>query len=228
MPIAYHCESCGHEGTALEKHRGKQVSCPQCRAPLVIGAAASQQDAEQSLGDDEAPTAKQIAYAKRLGVALDPQMSKWDVSAAISAAEKLNPAAAANRETISRKRRAAEFGEELVALEDTWNQFAEETEFALAIYRGKKSIMVDVLRINEAWFNKKKQLILGVVSPIRRKEKYIGEYLEWDRDFELPAADLLWHEPLVKDFWERGVEKYQETVRRGLRRARDLFPGAGK
>ena len=96
------------------------------------------------------PTEKQLRYARKLGITVTPSMNKDDVSAAITAAEHANPRLAQDRERFKAKARERKFGPELIAEEERWNQFADTTEYMLAIYRRGKDIVVDVLRVNEA------------------------------------------------------------------------------
>lgn len=175
------------------------------------------------------PTEKQLRYAKKLGIAVTPAMSKDDVSAAIGAAERANPRLAEDRERVKTKARERKFGSELIAEESRWNQFADSTEYMLAIYRHGKETVVDVLRVNEAWISDRGKLVLGVEAPKVVKDRHIGQYLDWDRYFELAREKLLHYEPLGADFYthdstgfEPGNKAYQQAVRRGLKIARKL------
>lgn len=177
----------------------------------------------------EPPTHKQLRYAKKLGIAVTPAMSKHDVSAAIGAAECANPHLVEQRERVKAKAREREFGPQLIAEESRWNEFADSTEYMLAIYRHGKEIVVDVLRVNEAWINERGKLVLGLEAPKVVKDRHIGQYLDWDRYFELPREKLLHYEPLGADFYthdstgfDPGNKAYQQAVRRGLKIARKL------
>lgn len=168
------------------------------------------------------PTEKQLRYAKKLGIALAPTMSKDDVSAAISAVERANPRLAEKRERVKAKARRRDFGPEVVAEEARWNEFADSTQYTLAIYRRGKEIIVDVLRVNEAFIDKRGKLVLGVEAPKVVKDRDIGDYLDWDRHFELSREKLLHFEPLHSNFHDEGNEAYRRVVQRGLKIARKL------
>jgi hypothetical protein len=175
------------------------------------------------------PTDKQRKYAARLGLAVTAAMSKTDVSAAISQAERKNPRAAVQRERVKQRVREQKLGPELIAQESHWNTFADEREFMLAIYRSGKATVVDVLCVNGAFVTEKGKLRLDVAAPKRINDPDIGEHLDWDRGFELPVESLLYHEPLQKDFYRHDSEgfakanrKYQQIVENGLKIARKL------
>ncbi len=168
------------------------------------------------------PTEKQRRYAKKLGIPVTPSMGKDDVSAAISAAERANPRLARNREGVKAKARERKLGPELVAEEARWNQFADTTEYMLAIYRHGKETVVDVLRVNEAWIDKRGKLRLGVEAPKVVKDRHIGDHLDWDKQFELLRDKLLHFEPLHRDFHNDGNDAYRRAVERGLTLARKL------
>jgi hypothetical protein len=168
------------------------------------------------------PTDKQLRYAKKLGIRITASMSKDDVSAAIGAAERANPRLAEDRERVKAKARERKFGPELIAEEKRWNEFGDTTEYMLAIYRHGKQIIVDVLRVNDAWINERGKLVLGVEAPKVVKDRDIGNWIDWDRYFELSREKLLHFEPLHPKFHEDGNDAYQRTVERGLKLARKL------
>lgn len=175
------------------------------------------------------PTDKQLRYAKKLGIAVRPTMTKDDVSAAIGAAERANPRLAEQRERVKTKARERKFGPALLGEESRWNEFADKTEYMLAIYRHGKEIVVDVLRVNEACINERGKLVLAVEAPKLVKDRHIGDHLEWEQSFQLPREKLLHYEPLGPDFYTHdsngfgpGNKVYQQTVQRGLKIARKL------
>lgn len=175
------------------------------------------------------PTEKQLRYAKRLGIAVTPTMSKAALSARIGSAERANPRLGEDRERTKKKARERKFGPELIAEESRWNQFADSTEYMLAIYRRGKQTVVDVLRVNEAWINGRGKLTLGVEAPKLVKDRHIGDYLDWDRYLELQREKPLHYEPLGADFYTHnsagfapGNKVYQRAVGRGLKIARKL------
>ena len=171
---------------------------------------------------DDPPTDKQLRYAKKLGVVVTPSMGKDDVSAAISAAERANPRLVQDRERVKAKARQRKLGPDLIAEESRWNQFADSTEYMLAIYRHGKETVVDVLRVNEAFINDRGKLTLGVEAPKVVKDRDMGDYLDWDRHFELSREKLLHFEPLHPNFHDEGNEAYRRVVERGLKIARKL------
>jgi hypothetical protein len=168
------------------------------------------------------PTDKQLRYAKKLGITVTRSMGKDDVSAAISAAERANPRLAADRERVKTKAREFKFGPELIAEEARWDHFADSTEYMLAIYRRGKEIVVDVLRVNEAFIDNRGKLRLSVEAPKVVKDQDIGDLLDWDEHFELLREELLHFEPLHAGFHADGNDAYRQTVERGLKLARKL------
>jgi len=168
------------------------------------------------------PTDKQRRYAARLGIKVSPSMSRAELSAAISEAERRNPALAQKRQRVKEKIRERKFGKELIAQEAQWNRFADDVGYMLTVYtRGKRTI-VDVLRVNEALITNRGKLKLGVEAPRAVKDPLIGDYLDWDKHFELPVESILYHEPLHADFHDAGNDAYQEVVKKGMKLARKL------
>jgi len=168
------------------------------------------------------PTEKQRAYAKKLGIEIAPKMSKADVSRLISEAERSNPKLHRQREHIKENAHLKKHGKELVDAEDHWNEFAESTEYMLAVYKRGKKVVVDVLRVNGALINGRGKLALETEAPKRRKDRHLGEYLEWDRCQEIPVAKLLHYEPLHREFHDEPLGVYKRTVQKGLKIAKKL------
>jgi hypothetical protein len=175
------------------------------------------------------PTDKQRKYASYLGLIITSDMSKSDVSAAISDAACRNLDVASRRKRVKAKARLHKFGKELIDQETRWNQFADDPEFMLAVYKRGKKTIVDVLRVNEAFITDRGKLKLGVAAPKVVRDRYIGEYLDWDKDFELGIGSLLYHEPLQADFYEHDTEgfakanqRYRKIIKKGLKIARRL------
>lgn len=149
------------------------------------------------------PTEKQIGYAKRLGIVVTPDMSKDAVSDEIS---------------------KIELGPEMFAAKKKWEAIAATDGYILAIYSKGAETIVDVLRVNDVSIEgqKTKGLKLEVESPKRIKDKDIGDYLEWDRGFNLTIDKLLHSEVLPKDFYDSGIPGYQKVIDRGLKIAQKL------
>jgi hypothetical protein len=171
---------------------------------------------DQAEEPQEKPTERQRRYAAVLGLDVPANMSKWELSALIGEAEKKNPSLAAQREKAAVLRDEMEYGKEAVAKQQEWNRFAENTEYMLAIYRRGSEIIVDVLRVNEASIDKSGAVKLGVAAPKLRKDPNIGDYLEWEKEFELAEKSLLFHKPLHAQFHDDGVEAYRKNVETGL------------
>jgi len=168
------------------------------------------------------PTEKQRNYAKRLGIAITSSMRKADVSAAISEAGRRNPAQAKKREKIKKKTREAKFGKEVIDEENRWNEFADRVGYMLAIFNRGKETVVDVLRVNEAFIRDRGKLKLAVEAPKVVKDRHIGDYLDWDKHFELPIDAILHHEPLHANFHDDGNDAYRKIVEKGLKLAKKL------
>jgi len=145
------------------------------------------------------PSQKQLGYAKRLGVVVTVQMSKREVSNAITEAEN---------------------GPELTKLVRKWQALADGEGYLLALYsKGSKGITVDVLRVNDISVEKK-VLKLFVESPIRIKDKHIGEHLEWDKSFDLSIDKLLYYEEMPKGFYDKGIPAYEKAIANGIKIAK--------
>ena len=177
------------------------------------------------------PTAKQIAYAKILGIAVSSRMSKTDVSDAISRAEAANPKLQKRRAAYENKKQAeadaqydAAYTPEIREAETHWNTLADSNSFVLAIYNKGKETIVDALMVydTELTGTKKFKLKLMMVAPKLRKDEHIGDYLEWDREFSIPLDKLLHYEMLPNDFETQGIPAYQKAVKRGLKTAKRL------
>jgi hypothetical protein len=170
----------------------------------------------------EPPTEKQIRYAKKLRIEVARGMSRFELSALIAEAEVRNPRLAREREAINSKRREREYGKELIEEEAWWGRKAERRRYMVAVYKDRQEIVVDVLSVGGAEITGPGSITLAVSAPKLRHDRYIGEYLDWDRDFELPLKKLLHHEWLHEGFHADGIDAYREVVERGLKAARRL------
>ena len=177
------------------------------------------------------PTAKQVAYAKKLGISVTPRMSKTDLSCAISTAESADPKLQKRRAAYEAKQLAkaeaedaAAYTPEIRAAENQWNSLADANAFVLAIYTKGKETIVDVLMVydTELKGTKKYKLKLLMVAPKLRKDRHIGDYLEWDREFSIPFEKLLHYEILPNDFEAKGIPAYQKVIKKGLKTAKRL------
>ena len=166
------------------------------------------------------PTEKQVRYAKRLGINVTAEMSKADVSAAIAAEEKRKPGLGRRREQANEAARERRFGKEVLQEEEKWNRLSEEVGYVIAVYLKRKETIVDVLFVNQAEVNEKGKLRLLVAAPKVVKDRDIGDWLIWDKEFELPIESLLHFEPLHPEFHHAGNEAYRTAVERGLTIAR--------
>ncbi len=171
------------------------------------------------------PTQKQIAYAKKLGIIVTPAMSKYDVSEAIDKVLAANPKLLRQREHIKEKMQAKyyqECGPELIAAEKKWRELSEKVCYIIAAYEYRKETIVDVLLVEDAYIegDKNRDVKLALASPKLIKDKIAGDYLEWDKSFELPLRKLLYYEPLYADFSLAGIEDYKKAVLKGLKIAK--------
>lgn len=171
---------------------------------------------------DDPPTEKQLRYAKRIGIRITPEMSKSDVSAAIASAESRKPELGRKREKANEAARERKYGKELLDQEDRWNRLAEDVGYIIAIYEKRKETVVDVLLVNQAEITEKGKLRLLLAAPKVMKDRDSGEWLLWDKEFELPAEALLHYEPLHSDFHHDGNAAYRDAVEKGLRIAKRL------
>ncbi|MGE3806900.1 MAG: hypothetical protein AB7K24_19715 [Gemmataceae bacterium] len=172
--------------------------------------------------EPDLPTDKQRRYAAKLGIEIPPSMTKDELSQAIAAVERRNPALGEKREQIVSKAREKRFDKDLTEQEGRWNRFADEIGYMLAIFTRGKEKIVDVLRVNQAFIDGRGKLRLGVESPKVVKDRDIGDFLDWDKEFELPIGSLLFHEPLHAEFHAQGNEAYAQVVKRGLKIASEL------
>src|SRR5437868_6573879 len=111
------------------------------------------------------PSVKQLAYAKRLKIAVTPQMSKADVSAAIGDMERLHPELAQKREEIKEKQHERKYGKALVDAEQRWCVLSESVRFMLAIYRKGGNTIVDVVDVGGAHIDGRGKLKLELAAP---------------------------------------------------------------
>ncbi|QDT10716.1 hypothetical protein [Planctomycetes bacterium K23_9] len=172
------------------------------------------------------PTKKQLDYAKLCGVAVRPGMNRSAVSSAIDAAFKADPKLgfkAAARKKRDDTKHAGQYAERDKLLKK-WNQFADGPEYMLAIYEKGKNVVVDVLRVNEADESGKTGVSLFCEAPKLRKDKHLGEHLEFERVVKLNVKKLLYHEPLPRfqDDHDTEIDRYQKAVKRGLGIAKKL------
>ena len=219
--IEFRCPCCGEPLQSPDSMVGQKESCPACGQQSVVPAAEKSKTEQLS---PQSPTTKQLNYASKLGIRISPNMSRNELSDAISDAERKNPKLARQREHIRESKRIKECGPELIAAEAQWLNFSETVGYMLAVYDRGKNTVVDVLRVEDAFIHGKvkKKLKLTVSAPKRIKDRYIGEYLDWDRTFDLPFEKVRYHEPLHADFHDDGICVYQATVERGLDIAKKL------
>jgi hypothetical protein len=170
----------------------------------------------------EPPTKKQLGYAKKLGVTVTPKMSKADVSAIISEAERANPKLRQQREHVKQSQRERKYGPELIEAERKWNELSDQVRYILAVYRKGKETIVDVLDCGDADINERGKLILNASLPKVVNDPHLGKILEWDKTLTLPVDDIRHYEPLHPNFHDEEIEGYQRAVERGLKIARKL------
>lgn len=178
--------------------------------------------------EPNSPSERQLNYARTLGVAIRPGMSKQQVSAAIDRALRLRPRQEREGQfALEEKRQRAEaqrisrIGEEAFRLESHWDEYAQTTAWMLAIYRSGNSNAVDVLRVTGAIASDDRQIELHVVRPEPVCDHEIGDRLEWRQEFKLNLADLLHHEPLPR-FDSSNVDSYRAMIDQGTKRACQL------
>jgi hypothetical protein len=203
------------------KEHGENLICPSCYAKLAQAYTPGVLVQE----NDDPPTAKQLRYAKKLGIEVTPGMTKWDVSDLIRQMEEDNPELQEEREQIKDKMRERKYGEQTVAAEREWLEFSDTTRYMLAVYRHRGEIIVDVLRVNGAEINKQGKVVLEIEAPKGYKDPDVGPLLLWERYFRLPVGDLLYYEGLYKEFDDHHditVALYRQSVEHGLRVAHDL------
>ena len=177
------------------------------------------------------PTQRQIQYARTLGIEVTPGMSKREVSAAIDLAVRARPRPEKERQFALEEqrqreiaKRIAKFGEEVLALERQWEQYAETTEWMLAVYNRGKDNVVDVLRVNGASAREDGHIELDVTSPKLVRDRDDGDSMEWNQQFLLRLDDLLHHEPLP-NFNGSKSDEYKSIVERGMTIAKKLGVG---
>src|ERR1700683_2170258 len=161
----------------------------------------------------EPPSDKQLRYHKLLGIKVTEGMDKWELCELISDIERANPDIKADRERLKAKARERKFGKELIDLETRWNQFADDPQHMLAIYKQRTGIVVDVLQVNEAIITKRGKFRLGVAAPKVRKDRYLGKLLEWERCFELSIESLLYYEAMPRDFYVHDCDGFESGNR---------------
>ncbi len=78
------------------------------------------------------------------------------------------------------------------------------------------------MQVEQAELTEDNKLRLALVAPVRHKDRYIGDWMEWDKCFELPIEKLLYFEPLNAEFHGAGLDGYMKAVERGLKIADTL------
>ncbi len=160
------------------------------------------------------PTDKQMAFLARLNYDGLPPETKEEASWLIDAkkAGKKGPAL----ENAFREIR------ELLHVRDQWDEFAETIEYMLAIYKRGKNIIVDVLLVNGADVDDRGKLKLILAAPKLVNDSHIGQYLEWEKDFEIPAINLLYNEAWRSKIPPDDLKGYEKAVKKGLKIAKKL------
>jgi hypothetical protein len=189
---------------------------------------------------DLPPTDRQVNYARSLGIENARKMGRRELSEAISKRETRPRDGDGPKPRLGKgaaRRGSAKAGKpnnggatELAH----WENFAENIRFMLAIYKRGKSVVVDVLEVNDAFVADNGIIRLDVAAPKRVREhagwngskKVYCTSLEWEQTFELPLTALQHHEPLP-DF-DPGDEYdnfdgYRRAVERGLKKAHDTI-----
>ena len=175
-----------------------------------------------------APSQKQLNYAAKLGIPVTPSMSMEDVSEAISDYEDQHPEIKHQREEAKRRRQErerakllAECGPEMLAAEKRWAEYAENDGFLLATFKRGGKVGFDLLCVLDAEIvgDKKKHLSLFVAAPKIARDREFGDYLEWEKEFDLKIEHLLHFEPTNEpDMYD--IDRYKAVVAWGLEQAK--------
>jgi len=167
----------------------------------------------------EAATDRQKRYARRLNLDVS-KLSKADATAAISKAEAANPDTRASRVHALAAKRLKEFGPELIAEEARWEEIIGGTGYILAAYARGNSTIVDVLQVNHAEIGTRRKVVLTLASPKVTKDRHAGDFLEWEREFDIPVDAIVFHEVLREEPDIFDLAGYKRLVERGLKRAK--------
>ena len=145
------------------------------------------------------PTAKQLNYARKLGLSVPEGASRTEVSALLSNAEAANPKRARQREHVKEKQRAKLETPELKQQEAYWNDLGDRDKWLIAVYKSGKNVKGDVLRVCGADIDEKGKLIIQLEAGKIVRQKDVGEFIEDGRSLELDASRILWCQ-VVDDF----------------------------
>lgn len=164
------------------------------------------------LSSQDRPTAKQLALAAKLKISTDG-LSKFEVSQAITA--KIGKS-----KSYTPKPKISD-DPELVKLERYWEDVAENDHFGITmmIWEVGKTIKVDIVQIHAADIvgAKKRQVELLVCVPKLKKDRHIGEVLEWETERKIKTGKVLHSEVLNHDIDFDDVNLYQSTMKKALK-----------
>jgi hypothetical protein len=156
-------------------------------------------------------TAKQLNYARKLGLKIPPNPTIWQLSEMLEAAEKANPQLRQQREKANENKRAEKFGADLIVQEQLWNKLGNQQKWIAVVYKSGKSVKADILSIGGASINDRGKLRIDVEVGKVVKDPDIGGLVETGRYFELDPANLLWSQ-VVDDFEVEDFARFQQTL----------------
>lgn len=164
----------------------------------------------------DAPTEKQLRYARVLGLDVPQGATREQVSDMISEAEAASPKRRRQREHI-RDWTDAKEEESLRPLrrkEAAWEKRCDEHPYVLAIYRDS-GIVVDVLQLAGAYLRKDRTIVIFAAPAVRRHGAGIPDWIEWEANIEIAEADML-HLQTVRNAPGMEYGRYLKTVQRGV------------
>jgi hypothetical protein len=166
------------------------------------------------------PTEKQLKYAKRLKIKVEPGMSRRDLSHVISAVVD-------DRKADAEQKFRPSLLPAFAAVEKALDRIDRNNNYALVAYRWDDEIIVDVVSPSGLEFTQRGEPKYRVSLPELKHMESGGRYMQWTSERAIPMVDLLSFESvsgnLMDDDFERGEPiNYQRLVERGMKAASTL------
>lgn len=157
------------------------------------------------------PTQKQLSYAARLGIHVTANMDKHAVSAAIS--ERVD-------ELLLQKRFP-----HLVPIYRNMRRAEEERKEVLIAFKRGKKYVADVVLIHNVYVDEDQGgFELDCEGTKIRKDRTLGQYLEWEKELEVPVKRLAYCRVLEEEIDMFDIRNFQRLIADAILRAESGEP----
>ena len=170
----------------------------------------------------ERPSKSQVLLCERLGLQIQPKMSRKNVSKLLERSlrqdkyKRIYEEIQREREEESEKEERATYGDDIYDEQKKWESYCDPFRQYLMVFKRGGKIQSDVVELESADIvgEKRYSIQLGVLLPRHQKDRDSGDYIEWVRDVSLKPDNVLKFEALPKPIDMFDVESYVTTKTR--------------